>query len=71
MSRQMRIALQVFALGMGVAFGFGAQQAAAKSSEAQVGSQPAPAKSCQIDDDCFEYCGSELAFCNPRNLCIC
>lgn len=67
MNRKARIMVQVMALGVGLALGFGANQAVAARQPAEAGYLP-----CNDDFDCIEYCGSEdSAYCNPRNLCLC
>jgi len=70
MNRKIRISLQVMSLGLGIAFGFGANQAMAENDEAIV--EGTSYQSCVDDYDCDTYCGGpDTGFCNSRGLCIC
>jgi hypothetical protein len=71
MNRKARITLQVMSLGLGIAFGFGANQALAKHDEAAMQSGNSY-QSCVDDIDCDNYCGGpDSGFCNSKGLCIC
>ncbi len=66
MNLKARIVFQVMALGMGMAFGFGANQALAARQQPETSYQP-----CVATVECVEYCGDASPYCNSKGLCVC